>query len=65
VPNFAAPFNAQGAATNAGLREVRDSLVGAVRDALTRSFRRALALCSLLAALALIPILLARRRGFG
>ena len=64
VPNFAAPFNAQGAATNAGLREVRDSLVGAVRDALTRSFRRALALCALLAALALIPILLARRRGF-
>jgi MFS family permease len=65
VPDFAQPFNAQGAATNAGLREVRDSLVGAVRDALTRSFRWALALCALLAALALIPILLARRRAFG
>lgn len=65
VPNLAQPFNAQGAATNAGLRQVRDSLVGAVRDALTRSFRRALALCALLAALALGPILLARRWASG
>jgi MFS family permease len=65
VPDLAQPFNAQGAATNAGLRRVRDSLVGAVRDALTRSFRRALALCALLAALALGPILLARRWASG
>ena len=65
VPNLAQPFNAQGAATNVGLRQVRDSLVGAVRDALTRSFRRALALCALLAALALGPILLARRWASG
>ena len=65
VPNFAQPFNAQGAATNVSLRQTRDSLVGAVRDALTRSFRGALALCALLAALALVPILLFRRGAFG
>jgi hypothetical protein len=61
VPDLAQPFNKQGAAHDAGLRHVRDSLIGALQDALTRSFRRALALCALLAALALVPILLARR----
>lgn len=61
VPDLAQPFNKQGAAHDAGLRHVRDSLIAALQDALTRSFRRALALCALLAALALVPILLARR----
>jgi MFS family permease len=61
VPDLAQPFNQRGAAHDAVLRSTRDSLVGALKDALTRSFRRALALCALLAALALIPILLARR----
>jgi hypothetical protein len=65
VPDFAQAFNARGAAHDAGLRQVRDSLTGAVRNALTRSFRRALALCALLAALAVAPILLARRRASG
>jgi MFS family permease len=65
LPDLAQPFNARGAAHDARLRQVRDSLTGAVRNALTRSFRRALALCALLAALALAPILLARRRAFG
>jgi hypothetical protein len=65
VPDFAQAFNARGAAHDARLRQVRDSLTGAVRSALTRSFRRALALCALLAALALVPILLARRRASG
>jgi hypothetical protein len=63
VPDLAEPFNQHGAAQDPRLRQVRDSLVGAVKDALTRSFRRSLALCALLAALALIPISLARRRG--
>ncbi len=62
VPDLAEPFNERGAAHDAVLRETRDSLVGALKDALTRSFRRALGLCALLAALALVPILLARRR---
>ena len=61
VPDLAEPFNKRGAAHDAGLRQTRDSLVGALKDALTRSFRRALALCALVAALALVPILVARR----
>jgi MFS family permease len=65
VPDLAAPFNKHGAAHDARLRQVRDSLTAALQDALTRSFRRALALCALLAALALIPILLARRSALG
>jgi hypothetical protein len=65
LPDLSQPFNARGAAHDARLRQVRDSLTGAVRNALTRSFRRALALCALLAALAVAPILLARRRAFG
>jgi predicted MFS family arabinose efflux permease len=65
VPDLAQPFNQHGAAHDQRLAQVRDSLVGAIRDAITRSFRRALLLCALLAALALIPILLARRSAFG
>ncbi len=61
VPDLAQPFNSRGAAHDERLRRVRDSLVAALQDALTRSFRRALGLCALLAALALFPILLARR----
>ncbi len=61
VPDLAQPFNSRGAAHDERLRRVRDSLVAALQDALTRSFRRALGLCALLAALALVPILLARR----
>jgi MFS family permease len=61
VPDLAEPFNKHDATHDPRLRQVRDSLVGAVRDALTRSFRPALALCALLAALALVPVSFARR----
>jgi predicted MFS family arabinose efflux permease len=61
VPDLAEPFNKRGAAHDAVLRQTRDSLVSALKDALTRSFRQALALCALFAALALIPIALARK----
>ena len=61
VPDLAEPFNKRGAAHDAVLRQTRDSLGGALKDALTRSFRRSLSLCALLAALALIPIALARK----
>jgi MFS family permease len=61
VPDLTEPFNKQGAEHDAALRQTRDSLEGALKDALTRSFRRALGLCALLAALALVPIGLARR----
>jgi hypothetical protein len=61
VPDLTQPFNRRGAAHDERLGRVRDALVAALQDALTRSFRRALGLCALLAALALVPILLARR----
>jgi MFS family permease len=61
VPDLAQPFNKRGAAHDAVLRHTRDSLVGAIKDAITRSFRPSLLLCAALAALALIPILLMRQ----
>ena len=63
VPDLAQPFNKRGASHDAVLRHARDSLVGAIKDAITRSFRPSLLLCAALAALALIPILLLRPRG--
>jgi predicted MFS family arabinose efflux permease len=62
VPDLAAPFDARGAQTDPKLREVRDSLIGALEDALTRSFRSSFAFSALLALLALVPILVSRRR---
>jgi MFS family permease len=62
VPDLSAPFNKRGAAHDPVLRHARDSLVGAIKDAITRSFRPSLLLCAALAALALIPILMLRRR---
>ncbi|MBV9917093.1 MAG: MFS transporter, partial [Solirubrobacterales bacterium] len=41
VPDLAKPFDARGAAHDPRLAATRDSLVGAIKDALTRSFRRA------------------------
>ena len=60
VPDLAAPFNRHGALDDARLARLRDAVTGAVRDSLTRSFRRALLLCALLAVLALVPVALAR-----
>jgi predicted MFS family arabinose efflux permease len=61
VPDLAAPFNKRGATHDVRLRAVRDSLIGALKDAITRSFRPALLLCALLAALALVAISPIRR----
>jgi predicted MFS family arabinose efflux permease len=61
VPDLAAPFDKRGAGHDPRLRQARDSLVGALEDTVTRSFRPALLLCALLAALALVPIWLGRR----
>ncbi len=60
VPNLAAPFNRHGALHDPRLARLRDQVNGAVQDSITRSFRRSLVVCALLAALALIPIALAR-----
>jgi predicted MFS family arabinose efflux permease len=65
VPDLAAPFDRRGAEHDAQLRQVRDSLIGALQDALTRSFRSSFALSALLAVLALVPILAVRRRTSG
>ena len=65
VPDLAAPFDKRGAATDPNLRQVRDELIGALQDALTRSFRSSFALSALLAVLALVPILAVRRKAAG
>jgi len=62
VPDLAAPFDSRGARHDARLRHLRDSLVGALEGTLTRSFRSSFFLSALFAALALPPVLLARRR---
>jgi MFS family permease len=61
VPDLAEPFDRRGAAHDSRLRKVRDELVDAIRGAVTRSFRSSFALSALLAVLALLPILAARR----
>jgi predicted MFS family arabinose efflux permease len=61
VPDMAAPFDARGAAHDPKLAHVRDSLVGAIRGALTRGFRNAFLLSAIFALLALVPILAARK----
>jgi hypothetical protein len=61
VPDLAAPFDKRGAGHDAGLRKVRDDLVGEIRGVLTRGFRNAFLLSALFALGALVPILLARR----
>ena len=61
VPDLAEPFDRRGAAHDATLRRVRDDLIAAIEDAITRSFRSSFALSALLALLALVPILAARR----
>ena len=61
VPDLAEPFDRRGAAHDSRLRRVRDDLVAAIEDALTRSFRSSFLFSALLALLALVPILVARR----
>jgi predicted MFS family arabinose efflux permease len=60
VPDLAEPFDKRGAAHDSNLRQVRDSLIGALEDVMTRSFRRAFGLSALFALLALVPILALR-----
>ncbi len=60
VPDLGAAFNRHGALQDPRLGRLRDQVTGAVQAALTRSFRRSLLLCALLAALALIAIALTR-----
>jgi hypothetical protein len=68
VPDLGKVFAARGAADDAGLAVVRDDLIGAIEDSLTRSFRNAFLVSALFALLALIPVtwgLVAMRRQEG
>ena len=61
VPNLAQPFDAHGAQHDAALASVRDSLVSAIEETITRCFRPAFLFSALLAAL-VIPVALRFRR---
>jgi MFS family permease len=63
IPNLNRPFDKHGAQDNADLRAVRDQLVGAIKDTITRAFRPAFLLSAALAAAALLLAWLFRRRG--
>jgi MFS family permease len=62
IPDLAKPFEDAGAGDDPAVRTAQDQLLTAVRAPLTRSFRPGFALAALLAALAIVPPLLLRRR---
>lgn len=63
IPDLAAPFEANGAAREPRVREVRHSLLATVEAALTRAFRSSFALSALFALLAGVAALAVGRRG--
>jgi MFS family permease len=63
IPDLARPFNAHGAAHDQALARVRDKLVSAIKDTITRAFRSSFLLCSALGGAALAIAFLFRRRG--
>ena len=63
IPNLNRPFDKHGAKDDPELAAVRDQLVGAIKDTITRAFRPAFFLSAALAAAALLVALLFRRRG--
>jgi len=62
IPDLGKPFEDQGAGSDASVRTAEGQLLTAVRAPLTRSFRPGFAVAALLAALAILPPLLFRRR---
>lgn len=62
IPDLAAPFEANGADRERGVREVRDSLLGTVEAALTRGFRSSFFLSGLFALLACATALAVGRK---
>jgi MFS family permease len=63
IPNLARPFDAHGAKHDPALAHVRDRLVDAIKDTITRAFRSSFLLCAAFAAAALGVAFLFRRRG--
>jgi hypothetical protein len=62
IPDLAKPFNDRGAASDANLRAVRDTLLDTLRGAVTRAFRSSFLLSALFALLALIPARMLREK---
>jgi hypothetical protein len=60
IPDFAASFAKAG--TDEAVQQVHEDLVETIERAVTRSFRPSFLFCALLAALALVPIVVFRRR---
>ena len=63
IPDLARPFDAHGAKHDPALAAVRDRLIGAIKDTITRAFRSAFLLSASFAAGALLVAFLFRRRG--
>jgi MFS family permease len=63
IPDLNRPFDQHGAKDDPELAAVRDQLVGAIKDTITRAFRPAFLLSAALAAAALVVAWLYRRRG--
>jgi predicted MFS family arabinose efflux permease len=62
IPDLAKPFDEHGAGSDPKLAATRDTLVGTIKETITRAFRPAFLFSAVLAALALAAALLARRR---
>jgi predicted MFS family arabinose efflux permease len=62
LPDFTAVFDEHGATTDPAIRQVQADLDETIARAATRGFRRSFLFCGLLAALALAPALVLRRR---
>ena len=60
IPDFAASFAKAG--TDDAVQQVHEDLVETIERAVTRSFRLSFLFCALLAALALVPIVVFRKR---
>jgi predicted MFS family arabinose efflux permease len=63
IPDLSRPFDKHGARDDPELAAVRDQLIGAIKDTITRAFRPAFFLSAAFAAAALLLALLFRNRG--
>ena len=63
IPDLSRPFDAHGAKHDPTLAHVRDTLIDAIKDTVTRAFRSSFLLCALFGGAALGVAYLFRRRG--
>lgn len=62
IPDLAAVFDEHGAKDDPAVRAVQDDLTATVEAAVTRAFRSSFLFCAVLALLALVPVLVFRKR---